>query len=114
MTKEDTRVTYKMDPDSELPPHLVPLFLRTATVQMTELVDACQRHDTTRARAQAHKLKGSLYSAGASRLADDLEVLRAAVAASQWDAVNEQLPHVQADFTSVTEQLQAQHGSGGS
>jgi len=101
-------VTYKMDPESELPPHLVKLFLRTATTQMTELVDACQRRDAKRARAQAHKLKGSLYSAGASLLADDLELLRAAVAASQWAAVDEQIAQAQTDFSSVTAQLGAQ------
>jgi HPt (histidine-containing phosphotransfer) domain-containing protein len=101
-----------MDPDSELPPHLVPLFLRSATTQLTELADACKRRDSKRARAVAHKLKGSLYAAGASRLADDLEVLRAAAAAGEWGAVDAQLPRVRSDLTSVMQQLEAAQAPG--
>lgn len=103
-------MTYVLDPDCELPPRLVALFLRTAPDQMQQLADACQRRDSESARACSHKLKGSLYAAGASHLAETLETLRTGAASEQWSTVDTLLPQIHADFTSVIEQLRAQIG----
>lgn len=101
-------MTYRLDEDCELPPHLIELFLRTAPAQMQGLVEACRARDGQAARAEAHKLKGGLYSAGASRLAEDLELVRTTIAALDWARVESQLAKARVDFESVLAQLRAQ------
>ncbi len=66
----------EIDPDCELPPRLLALFLRTSQAMMTELAAALTMGDAETFRATAHKLKGSLY-AGRIQRAEDLESLRA-------------------------------------
>lgn len=100
-------MTYPLDDDCELPPRLIEIFLRTAPLQLKDLVDACRQHDTEAARAHAHKLQGGLYAAGASRLADGLATLRAAAAANDWVKVSLQLDQAREDFASVIEQWRA-------
>lgn len=100
-------MTYRLDEDCELPPRLVALFLRTAPDQMKELVDACQAHNQEATRAHAHKLKGALYAAGASQLADHLELLRASAAGGDWTKATAQLSQAREDFSSVVDQWRA-------
>lgn len=96
-----------IDADCELPPHLLALFLKSAPHQLQQLLALCAAHDDLGARAQAHKLKGSLYAAGASRLAERLEVLREALAARDWQACEALLVPVRDDFSSLLTQLAA-------
>jgi HPt (histidine-containing phosphotransfer) domain-containing protein len=99
---------YTLDPECQLPPRLIELFLRSAPGQVQLLVDACSARDAEAARAQAHKLKGSLYAAGATRLAEDIEALRQLLATSSWSAAEPQLQGIRREFTAVLGQLQAQ------
>lgn len=100
----DTLAT--LDADSELPPHLLELFLRAAPEQMADLVAKCERRELEAARAQAHKLKGGLYAAGASRLADTLESLRGSLARADWTSALQELARIRAAFTRVLAELE--------
>ena len=97
---------YQLDPDSELPPHLVGLFLSAAPTHLEQVVIACAERDAERARLAAHKLKGGLYAAGASALAQDAEGLRATLAKGDWFAVARQLQAVRDDFARVVVALE--------
>lgn len=85
-----------LDSDSELPPYLLELFLRAAPEQMADLVAKCERRELEAARAQAHKLKGGLYAAGASRLADRLESLRGSLTRADWTSALQELARIRA------------------
>ncbi|HEX2875293.1 MAG TPA: Hpt domain-containing protein [Polyangiaceae bacterium] len=104
---------YTLDPECQLPPRLIEVFLRSAPGQVQLLVDACSARDVEAARAQAHKLKGSLYAAGATRLAEDLEALRQLLATGSWSAAEPQLQGIRREFAAVLAQLQAQLTGGG-
>lgn len=104
-TAEASDVTYQLDPECALPPHLIRLFLRSAPVQMQQLVDACEKRDAEAARAQAHKLKGGLYAAGATRLAEDVEGLRVVLAAGDWPAALLDLLAIGREFANLISQL---------
>jgi len=99
-------VTYELDEDAGLPPHLVRLFLRTAPPQLEQLIAAFTARDVERARAAAHKLKGSLYAAGASRLASDAEGLRVLLAGGDFVEGERQLRVVRDDFERVLRELE--------
>ena len=101
-------MSYQLDPDCALPPHLIQLFLLRAPAQLKQLVDACEARDAEAARAQAHKLKGGLYAAGATRLAEDAEALRATLSEPDWPAAQVQLSAVSREFAAVLSQLEAQ------
>ena len=101
-------MTYTLDPDCQLPPRLIQLFLRSAPAQVQELVDACSARDVEALRARAHKLKGGLYAAGATRLAEDVEALRQVAAANDWSKAELQLQGIRREFAAVLIQLQAQ------
>lgn len=112
MSKFDQDELARLDPDSELTPQLVPLFLRAGTQQLAELVDRLERRDVDGARAQAHKLKGGLYAAGASRLADALEELRGALALGDRAAALQELVRIRAAFTLVVSELERRAQAG--
>jgi HPt (histidine-containing phosphotransfer) domain-containing protein len=95
----------ELDPDCELPPHLLRLFLRTSPAMMGELVAAFTRGDAEMVRATAHKLKGSLYAAGASSLAQDLESLRALSLTGNLENCKAALHQVEADLRDVIAEL---------
>jgi HPt (histidine-containing phosphotransfer) domain-containing protein len=95
----------ELDPDCELPPHLLRLFLRTSPAMMSELVAAFERGDAEMVRATAHKLKGSLYAAGASSLAEDLESLRALALTGDLEKCKATLHRVEADLRDVIAEL---------
>jgi HPt (histidine-containing phosphotransfer) domain-containing protein len=101
-------VIFQLDDDSRLPPHLLELFLRATPAQVEQLVLACEARDVERARATAHKLKGSLYAAGASRLAAELESLRALLEAGDFVAGERQLRAVRDDFGRLLRELERQ------
>lgn len=101
-------MTYALDPECQLPPRLIALFLRSAPGQVQLLVDACGARDAEAARAQAHKLKGSLYAAGATRLAEDIEALRQELATGDWSTVEPRLQELRRQFNSVLAQLETQ------
>jgi HPt (histidine-containing phosphotransfer) domain-containing protein len=103
-----TTALYELDPESELPPRLLQLFLRSTPAQWQALVDACRARDVEGARAHAHKLKGSLFAAGASRLAVAIETLRAALAAGDWPTVERMLPPVHDELASLSSELTRQ------
>ncbi len=105
-------MTYRLDEDCELPPRLVALFLRTAPAQMDDLVRAFDARDSEAARAQAHKLKGALYAAGASRMADDLEAMRAVISVGDWPTAIKQMARAREDFASVIDQWRARLAAG--
>jgi HPt (histidine-containing phosphotransfer) domain-containing protein len=94
-----------IDADCELPPHLLALFLKSAPSQLHQLLALCAARDDQGARAQAHKLKGSMYAAGASGLAERLEVLRQALAARDWQACEALLVPVRDEFASLLARL---------
>ena len=100
----DTLAT--LDSGSELPPHLLELFLRAAPEQMADLVAKCERRELEPARAAAHKLKGGLYAAGASRLADALELLRGNLTRADWTSALQELARIRAALTRVLAELQ--------
>ena len=91
-------MTYELDPNSELPPHLLQLFLRAGPVQLQQVIDTCLRHDAASARLAAHKLKGGLYAAGASALAQGVEALRGTLAIEDWGLAGRQLQAICDDF----------------
>ena len=95
----------ELDPDCELPPHLIRLFLRTSPALMSELVAAFTQGDAELVRATAHKLKGSLYAAGASSLAEDLESLRALALTGNLANCKAVLHRVEADLRDVVAEL---------
>jgi len=101
-------MTYELDPNSELPPHLLQLFLRAAPVQLKLVIDTCSRRDAASARLAAHKLKGGLYAAGASALAESVEALRGTLAKADWDLVGRQLQAIRDDFASLTVEIERQ------
>ena len=101
-------MTYQLDADSELPPHLLELFLRSTPAQLRQLVESCQARDAETARDHAHKLKGSLYAAGGSRLADGVEVLRGSLARGDWPAALRQLQVIRDDFAAMRSELERQ------
>jgi HPt (histidine-containing phosphotransfer) domain-containing protein len=98
-------MTVELDPDCELPPRLLSLFLRTTPIMMTELVAALARGESETARAAAHKLKGSLYAAGASALAEELEALRALLSNGSAEDCKTLLHEIEADFRDVVAEL---------
>src|SRR5687767_11283222 len=102
--------TYQLDADSELPPHLLELFLRSGSQQLQALVDACGGRDATNTRAQAHKLKGSLHAVGASRLAESLQELRAMLDESDWPAAEQKLQAIRDDFAALCQELESRLG----
>jgi HPt (histidine-containing phosphotransfer) domain-containing protein len=95
----------ELDPDCELPPHLLRLFLRTSPAMMSEVVAAFHRGDAEMVRATAHKLKGSLYAAGASSLAEDLESLRALALTGDLETCRAALHQMEADLRDVIAEL---------
>jgi HPt (histidine-containing phosphotransfer) domain-containing protein len=99
-------MTYELDPDADLPPQLLQLFLRSAPVQLKVLVEAVARHNVDGARLAAHKFKGGLFAAGASRLARDLETLRATLAREEWPHVERQLQAIRDDFSLLVATLE--------
>ena len=99
---------YELDEHAKLPPHLLSLFLRATPPQVEQLVLACEARDVERARATAHKLKGSLYAAGASRLAEDLESLRGLLGAGDFAAGERRLRAVRDDFERLLRELERQ------
>jgi HPt (histidine-containing phosphotransfer) domain-containing protein len=99
---------YELDEDAGLPPHLLQLFVRTTPAQVEQLVLACQARNVEAARAAAHKLKGSLYAAGASRLAVQLEALRAQLGAADFAGSERQLRAVRDDFERLLRELERQ------
>jgi HPt (histidine-containing phosphotransfer) domain-containing protein len=105
---EVSPVTYQLDPECALPPHLIQLFLRKAPEQMRQLVEACEALDADAARAQAHKLKGALFAAGATRLAEDIEALRAELVTSDWPAARQRMSEIVREFAAVLAQLERQ------
>ena len=76
------------------------------------MVDFCGAHNADAARAQAHKLKGGLYAAGATRLAEDLEGLRAALATSDWPTTKPRLEAIRREFAAMLAQLESQLAAG--
>lgn len=102
--KDDELAT--LDLGSELPPHLYQLFARAGQQQLAVLAEQCERRDQEGARAQAHKLKGGLYAAGASRLADALEELRGALARGDWTSALQNLARIRTAFARVTSELE--------
>lgn len=102
------RVTYRLDEGASLPAHLLALFLRTTPPQVDQLVLACEARDVDRARMTAHKLKGSLYAVGASRLASDVESLRALLGAGDFSESERQLQAVRDDFAGLRRELERQ------
>ena len=107
MARAESPARYPLDTECELPPRLIELFLRTAPQQLAVLLDACARRDVAAVRAQAHKIKGSLYAAGASSLAESLEGLRGLVGKGDWLVVEAQLPNIRAHFEAVCRELEA-------
>jgi HPt (histidine-containing phosphotransfer) domain-containing protein len=97
----------EVDADCDLPPHLIELFLKSAPKQLQQLLALCATRDDQGARAQAHKLKGSFYAAGASHLAERLEVLRSALAARDWRACEALLVPIRDDFAGLLTKLAA-------
>ena len=104
---------YALDPECQLPPRLIQLFLRSAPTQVQELVDACSARDVEALRARAHKLKGGLYAAGATRLAEDVEALRQVARASDRPTAELQLQGIRREFAAVLAQLEAQLAGAG-
>ena len=98
-------MTFELDPECQLPPHLLALFLRTTPPMMNELVAALERGDKDAARAAAHKLKGSLYAAGASSLAEELETVRALVLDGDLERSRAALREVEVNFRGVLDEL---------
>jgi HPt (histidine-containing phosphotransfer) domain-containing protein len=92
---------------------LIQLFLRSAPTQVQQLVDAYSARDVEALRARAHKLKGGLYAAGATRLAEDVEALRQMASASDWPRAELQLQGIRREFAAVLVQLQAQLAGAG-
>jgi HPt (histidine-containing phosphotransfer) domain-containing protein len=109
---EASAVTYQLDPQCTLPPHLIQHFLRSAPGQLQQLVNVCEARDAEAARAQAHKLKGGLYAAGATRLAEEVEALRVALATSDWPAAHLLLLAIGREFAQLLGQLEQQLGGG--
>lgn len=99
-------MTYELDPDADLPPHLLQLFLRSAPVQLKVLVEAVARHNVDGARLAAHKFKGGLFAAGASPLAHSVEALRATLAREEWTNVERQLQAIRDDFSRLIATLE--------
>jgi HPt (histidine-containing phosphotransfer) domain-containing protein len=95
----------ELDPDCELPPHLLRLFLRTSPAMMSELAAAFTMGDAETVRAIVHKLKGSLYAAGASSLAEDLESLRAMALPGNLERCKAVLHRVETDLRDVMAEL---------
>ncbi len=106
--RENAGVMYELDDDAKLPPHLLELFLRVTPAQVEQLALACAARDVERARATAHKLKGSLYAAGASRLAADVEALRERLGAGDFAASERRLRAVRDDFERLLRELERQ------
>lgn len=106
-------MNYELDPECRLPPRLIQLFLRSAPAQVQEVVDACSTRDVEALRARAHKLKGGLYAAGATRLAEDVEALRQLAAANDWPQAEQQLQGIRREFAAVLAQLEAQLAGAG-
>ena len=101
-------MSYQLDEDSELPGHLLELFLRSAPNQLAGLVQACAERNVDGARAAAHKLKGSLFAAGASRLASSMETLRSLLARPDFPEVERQLTAIRDDMASLLAELEQQ------
>ena len=99
----------QQDLPAELPcsPAIVELFLRLAPGQLSDLENAARARDATAARAQAHKLKGALYTVGASQLADLVEAVRTDIAAGGWSIAHARLAEVAPRFTAVCTGLRA-------
>jgi HPt (histidine-containing phosphotransfer) domain-containing protein len=72
---------------------------------MNELVAAFTRGDAEMVRATAHKLKGSLYAAGASSLAEELESLRALALTGNLESCKATLHRVETDLRDVIAEL---------
>ena len=106
-------MTYQLDPGCQLPAHLIQLFLRSAPGQLAQLVDCCAARNAEAARAQAHKLKGGLYAAGATRLAEDVEALRAALSSSDWPMAQPRLQAICSEFAAMLAELERQLPVGG-
>ncbi|MEY4578756.1 MAG: hypothetical protein RL701_3459 [Pseudomonadota bacterium] len=95
-----------LDPQAELRPRLVELFLRQAPQQLDELLAQVRGRDAEQARALAHKLKGGLYAVSASPLADELEALRRELVASSWNDADARAERLEARFLTLREGLQ--------
>lgn len=90
---------------------IIGLFLRLAPAQLGELRAAVEVRDAQRARDQAHKFKGALYSVSAGSLAASVESLRDELAAADWAAVQAQLAAVERRFARLCDQLRERSAS---
>jgi|GEM_PF-6439604 len=108
MARDETLAHHPLDTECELPPRLIELFLRAAPQQVAQLRDACARRDAAAARAQAHKIKGGLYAAGATSLAESLEGLRGVVAHGDWPRADARLLDFTEHFGAVCRMLEGQ------
>jgi hypothetical protein len=75
-------------------------------------VEFCAARNAEAARAQAHKLKGGLYAAGATRLAEDVESLRAVLDTTDWPTLEPRLQAIRREFASMLAQLEHQLKAG--
>jgi signal transduction histidine kinase/DNA-binding NarL/FixJ family response regulator len=91
----------EFEPDTDLTPRLVELFLLHAPEQLGELAKQVTAGNAQSARAQAHKLKGGLYAVGAASLADAMEQLRTLLAAERWDDTKAQLLEIEPRFAGI-------------
>jgi signal transduction histidine kinase/DNA-binding NarL/FixJ family response regulator len=91
----------EFEPDTDLTPRLVELFLLHAPEQLGELAKQVTAGNAESARAQAHKLKGGLYAVGAARLADSMEQLRTLLAAERWDDTKALLLELEPRFAGI-------------
>jgi HPt (histidine-containing phosphotransfer) domain-containing protein len=99
--------TREIDEDSELPPRLVDLFLAKVPPSMSELATLCTQRKAEAAAELAHKIKGSLYAAGASSLANAIEQLRSLLKQTHWSDVDRELAVVHRRFEQVLVELKA-------
>ena len=97
----------EIDDDSELPPRLVDLFVAKVPATMIELGTLCAQRKADAAADLAHKIKGSLYAAGASSLADAVEQLRSQLKQMQWGDVDRELAVLHRRFEQVLAELKA-------
>jgi CheY-like chemotaxis protein len=89
------------------------LFLRLAPGQLSELSAAVAERDLKRARDQAHKFKGALYSVSATGLATTVETLRTELASEDWSAIQVRLSEVERRFAVLCAELKKRSASTG-
>ena len=109
LTEAPANENQQTDLPDELPcsPNILELFLRLAPEQLADLERAVYARDSGATRALAHKLKGALYTVGASKLADLIEALRADVAQGAWLLAEAKLNELTPRFTAMCASLRA-------